>query len=140
MFCNFIIDGQVIKVRDIVIDSWSDLTAHEDIEIVVIEKDLMIQYQKEFANKMNIIQYPNIMNDSYLKQLSHDMTSGRSAFVLAKQVLTFILLRMAGLVRQSEPAFLDNIHVSKRGGMVSPYFITSMLDNEHPYLTSINNL
>ena len=146
-FCNLILDDKVKKIQDLVIDSWDDLAMREDLEIVGVQNDFVTEFieqdnemARNFAKRFTEMSIDVSTTPDFLLEMGKNISSGKGVFLKNRLTLIFLMMKMATVIRDIEPDFVDHVHVSRHGSTSIPYFIPSFLHAFHPIYYDMNQM
>ena len=146
-FCTLILDDQVKKIQDMVIDSWDDLAMREDLEIVGVQNDFVTEFvekdnemARNFAKRFKEISIDLFMKELFLVKMAMNILNGKAVFLKNRLFLIFILMRMARFIKDKNPDFLDHVHVSRYGSTSIHFFIPSFHYPDHPVYRDMNKV
>ena len=146
-YCNLILDNQVMKMPDRVIDSWDDLALWKDVGIFGLKYRFMSKFveqdndmAKNFKKRFKEMSVDYWLGNEIYRDMATNISQGKAVLVRNKLALIFVLIRMAKRIKDEEPDFLDNIHVSRYGSTDLPYFIRSLNDFHHPFHRDLNKM
>ena len=95
---------------------------------------------RNFANRFNEIEIERSLMKDFLVDIAKKISSGKTVFLKNRLTLIFLLMKMAKYVKDTDPDFLDLIHVSQHGSTSLPYFIPSFHYTDHPYYQDLNKM
>ena len=146
-YCNLILDNQVMKTQDRIIDSWDDLAQWKNLRICGLWDRFMSQFVEQdndmarnFKKRFNKITLAYWLSENFYIEMAKNISTGKAVFVLNKLSLIFALMRMAKDIEEKEPDFFDHVHVSRYGSTDLPYFIPSFNNFNHPYYQDLNKM
>lgn len=115
------------KKEDVVIDSWDDLIARQDVKKIVainlktryvfdhFAKFIYFpegKYREKLTSRLNLKSVDEILNVAVLDQHLQEVAKGKEALMFHKTSLQYFKRNK-----------YSNLHVSKFGGQSEPYFL-----------------
>ena len=138
-FKNFIVEDMIIPIN--LIDSWDDLFHRPEIKIIAQETDSITEYSNLFDTEMALsfrdrISYlfPDYESSDFTGIVS-ELLSGKSVLINDKLPLISEIMYMQRLKNEK---FIEDIHVSKHGGIQQPYFAITTLLADPEFLKAFN--
>ena len=146
-YCNLILDNQVKKIPDKIIESWEDLALLKNVAIFGLKNRFMSQFVEQdndmarnFKKRFKEMPIDHWLTKQFCIKLAKNISTGNAVFVINKLTLVFFLMRMAQHVELEDPDFLDHVLVSRYGSADIPYFIPSFNYFHHPYHQDLNKM
>ena len=135
-YCNFILDDQVKKIRDKVLDSWDDHAQWKGVRIFGLYNRFMSQFVEQdndvarnFKTRFKEISVAYWLSKEFHMEMAKNISTGNAMFVMNKLGLIFALMRMANNVKDEDHDLITSIYHD----MAAQTYLTSV----HPLTISL---
>lgn len=146
-----ILDEKVKATPEMKIDSWEDLYHRKGLKFLTIENSLMDEFTntdspmaKNFRKRITKISFDDWENPLLWSDWAEQLYSGKIALIMNRYRLVFRIVEFSRIIEENHDIngqqFIDNLHVSRKGGSSLPFFIISLLEPNHKHYKTLDHL